>query len=97
MAPATTSVIHRHSELRRFKRARVGDGQTMRGPWRSGHGTRGERPHESLVGRGHVRLAQRPTDFPAAGERMSESRGGRPEEEDSDPRPTGGPVWQCGR
>ena len=36
-----------------------------------------ERGHESLARRGHVRLAQRSTDFPAAGVRMSESRGGR--------------------
>jgi hypothetical protein len=42
-----------------------------------GHGSIGERAHESLVGRGHVRLAQRPTDFPAVGVRMSESRRGR--------------------
>jgi hypothetical protein len=42
-----------------------------------GNGSTGERAHESLAGRGHVQLAQRSTDFPAAGVRMSESRGGR--------------------
>jgi hypothetical protein len=60
----------RHSELRGFERARVGDGQTMRDPWRSGPRVqRRARAHESLAGRGHERLAQRLTDFPAAGER----------------------------
>jgi hypothetical protein len=42
-----------------------------------GNGSTAERAHESLAGRGHVQLAQRSTDFPAAGVRMSESRGGR--------------------
>ena len=43
-----------------------------------GNGSTGERAHESPAGRGHVWLT---------GVRMSESRG---EEEDSDPRLTGG-------